>query len=285
LNPEISRELEAICLRCLEKEPAKRYASAAELAGGLERFLRGEPGQARVGVFHGRVWRWPLVAAACAVAALAVFLIMIVTGWRHPIEFRGMPKTAKTAPVVPTQASPIPAVQSPPPHAAAKPVSKKKADVKKAPPAAPVSLSILPDRGTGSSQTFALHFTDSEGAGDIGTVKIAFHDPAGNRDCAVFLEPDDGRVELQFNPAGGSGLRVPGNVGTLDRIENPVCAVDLIGASLTRQGNDLEVKLPMIFKQTFEGLKEIKSWVWDKKGTVRVAGQMSGQWIVGGDHR
>ena len=73
------RDLESICLKCLEKDPERRYASAAELLRDLNRFARGLPVQARPIARSERAWRWcvrnPLLAAS-----LAALFIAIVTG-------------------------------------------------------------------------------------------------------------------------------------------------------------------------------------------------------------
>ncbi len=58
LNPDASRDLQAICLRCLEKDPADRYSTAAALADDLERYLSREPVEARSTGIWQRLRRW-----------------------------------------------------------------------------------------------------------------------------------------------------------------------------------------------------------------------------------
>jgi serine/threonine-protein kinase len=86
------RDLETICARCLEREPAARYCSAGELAEDLERWLEGRPIVARPILRPTQLWRWSRRNPVLALAAAALIALLMLVGglftwhWRSEVQ-------------------------------------------------------------------------------------------------------------------------------------------------------------------------------------------------------
>jgi WD40 repeat protein/predicted Ser/Thr protein kinase len=86
LNPSVPVDLQTICLKCLQKEPSRRYASARELSADLGRFLANEPIHARAVTPAERLWLWgkrrPVLAALILALHLVVLLGIVGVLWQ-----------------------------------------------------------------------------------------------------------------------------------------------------------------------------------------------------------
>jgi formylglycine-generating enzyme required for sulfatase activity len=105
LEPQIPRDLETICLKCLRKEAAKRYASAAELADDLNRFLSGETILARPVPWWERTLKWarrrPAAASLIVFAGLALLTLAFMARWHqrslHVAKAEALVRTLESA--------------------------------------------------------------------------------------------------------------------------------------------------------------------------------------------
>src|SRR5438552_11662435 len=81
VNPKIDRDLSTICLKCLEKDPKRRYSSALALAEDLERWLKHEPIQARHTGIFARGRKWVRRNPTSALLAASLIALQAAAGW------------------------------------------------------------------------------------------------------------------------------------------------------------------------------------------------------------
>ena len=103
LNAKVPRDLETVCLKCLEKDPGRRYPTAGELAADLARFISDKPIRARRAGPVGRIARWgrrnPVPAASLGAMVVTGLLALagILWQWREAVEARQRAERAGAA--------------------------------------------------------------------------------------------------------------------------------------------------------------------------------------------
>ena len=79
IRPKTERDIDTICMKCLEKSPQMRYSTAKQLADDLSRFLLGQPVKARPIAMTERMWRWCFRNPAYSMLSAAVAILLVAT--------------------------------------------------------------------------------------------------------------------------------------------------------------------------------------------------------------
>ncbi len=97
LNPSLPRDLETICLKCLQKDPARRYPAAAALADDIDRFIDQRPILARPVSPLGRSWRWCRRHPATAALTTALLVVLAFAAIIADIQIHRTERARQTA--------------------------------------------------------------------------------------------------------------------------------------------------------------------------------------------
>uniref|UniRef100_Q02BC3 DUF11 domain-containing protein n=1 Tax=Solibacter usitatus (strain Ellin6076) TaxID=234267 RepID=Q02BC3_SOLUE len=143
--------------------------------------------------------------------------------------------------------------------------------------AAVTADSVAPSSGSGSTQTFALQYSDTAGASSLSTAWVWFSATFGSaaNSCMVYYDRAATTLYL-INDAGAQWL--PGTPGAAATLQNSQCSINLAGTNVALAGNTLTLNLALTFKPAYAGAKNV--YMYDAAGATNSGWQTRGTWTA-----
>jgi hypothetical protein len=145
----------------------------------------------------------------------------------------------------------------------------------------PAANSVLPSSGSGTSQTFALQYSDTGGAASLTQVWVYFNatlaNPASNA-CMLYYNTATNQIYLLNDNVT---VFQPATLGAASTLQNSQCSVNVAASTVTLSGNTLTLNLAMTFKPAYAGAKNIYMHAIDISGS-NSGWQPLGTWTVAG---
>ena len=142
----------------------------------------------------------------------------------------------------------------------------------------PSTVSVSPSSGSGASRTFALQYSDSQGAANLQQAWVYFNatlaNPASNA-CLLYYNAGTSQINL-LNDNATAWL--PATVGAATTLENSQCSLNVAATTVTLSGNTLTLNVPLTFQAAFAGAKNVYLHAVDEAGT-NSGWQQLGAWI------
>jgi hypothetical protein len=143
-----------------------------------------------------------------------------------------------------------------------------------------IAVSDSPSSGTGLNQSFTLAFADTAGAASLQWVWVWFNATlagSASNSCMLYYDITTNQVEL-LNDGGTAWLiGTPGTASTT--LQNSQCSLNVTTTTVTKNGSNLTLSLPMMFQTSFAGAKNIYMFAGDISGTSS-GWQQEGTWTV-----
>jgi len=140
----------------------------------------------------------------------------------------------------------------------------------------PAAISIAPQSGSGASKSFTIRFSNTSGSDGLIDLRVLINSElSGAKACYVYYDLASNSF-LLVNDSGEGSTRA--TLGTGAATENGQCIVSTAGAASTRNGAETTVSIPIKFKPSFAGAKNLYLSSSTRDGTAALAAK--GTWTV-----